>query len=106
MYRLFLSLPLLPFFPSCLLIVSRRVPPAHRGPVRLPRPLDFGPTPPADRRRSLRSPDMPAASGRILTVNGGSSSIKFAAFAPGDPPHLLFTGQIERIGQPGTILRA
>ena len=36
----------------------------------------------------------------ILTINGGSSSIKFAAFESGDPPRPLLKGQIERIGQP------
>ncbi|HTW95609.1 MAG TPA: acetate/propionate family kinase [Tepidisphaeraceae bacterium] len=40
----------------------------------------------------------------ILTVNGGSSSIKFALFSPADPPRRLFDGQIERIGQDGTRL--
>ncbi len=35
----------------------------------------------------------------ILTVNGGSSSIKFALFEPGDPPRRVQSGQIERIGQ-------
>jgi acetate kinase len=38
----------------------------------------------------------------ILTINGGSSSIKFALFEPGDPPRPVRTGQIERIGQPKT----
>jgi len=40
----------------------------------------------------------------ILTVNGGSSSIKFAVFTPGTPPRRRLSGQIERIGQPGTQL--
>ena len=35
----------------------------------------------------------------ILTINGGSSSIKFALFEPGEPPRLVRSGQIERIGQ-------
>ena len=43
---------------------------------------------------------------RILTVNGGSSSLKFAVFDPGDPPRRLLAGAIERIGLPGTTLRA
>jgi acetate kinase len=42
----------------------------------------------------------------ILTVNGGSSSIKFAEFASGDPPTRGISGQVERIGQPGTRLVA
>ncbi len=36
--------------------------------------------------------------GSLLTINGGSSSIKFALFAPGEPPRRVLTGQIERIG--------
>jgi acetate kinase len=40
----------------------------------------------------------------ILTLNGGSSSIKFALFAPGDPPTRSASGKIERIGQSGTTL--
>ncbi len=35
----------------------------------------------------------------ILTVNGGSSSIKFALFEAGEPPRRVKSGQIERIGQ-------
>jgi len=34
----------------------------------------------------------------LLTLNGGSSSIKFALHAMGDPPTPLFTGELERIG--------
>ncbi|BBF63836.1 acetate/propionate family kinase [Acidithiobacillus ferridurans] len=40
------------------------------------------------------------APSRVLTINGGSSSIKFALFEPGEPPRLVQSGQIERIGQP------
>jgi acetate kinase len=42
---------------------------------------------------------------RILTVNGGSSSIKFALFEPGQPFHRILGGAIERIGRPETVLR-
>ncbi len=42
----------------------------------------------------------------IVTVNGGSSSIKFAAFAIGAFPDRLLSGQIERIGSPHTRLVA
>ena len=42
----------------------------------------------------------------ILTVNGGSSSIKFALFDSSDPRKRLLTGQVERIGLPGTRLMA
>ena len=37
----------------------------------------------------------------ILTVNGGSSSLKFAIFEPGDPPSRRLSGRVERIGLPG-----
>ncbi len=43
--------------------------------------------------QGLRGPPL------ILTINGGSSSIKFALFEPGEPPRLVRSGQIERIGQ-------
>ena len=39
------------------------------------------------------------APSRVLTINGGSSSIKFALFEPGEPPRLVQSGQIEGIGQ-------
>jgi acetate kinase len=48
---------------------------------------------------------MKPTSPRILTINGGSSSIKFALFGVGDPPQRLLEGGIERIGQPETALR-
>ncbi len=40
------------------------------------------------------------ASPRILTINGGSSSIKFALFEAGDPLKRILSGGIERIGLP------
>jgi acetate kinase len=42
----------------------------------------------------------------ILTINGGSSSIKFALFDSSDLSRRIVAGQIERIGQSGTKLRA
>jgi acetate kinase len=51
------------------------------------------------------SPSSDPADGRvILTVNGGSSSIKFAIFTFSSPPRRVFSGQVERIGLPGTRL--
>src|SRR5580765_2774458 len=41
---------------------------------------------------------------RILTINGGSSSIKFALFSTDDPPARLLSGQVERIGQADATL--
>lgn len=43
---------------------------------------------------------------RVLTVNGGSSSIKFALFEAGQPPTRWLAGTVERIGSPDTMLRA
>jgi len=37
---------------------------------------------------------------QILTINGGSSSIKFALFEVGDPLRRILEGEIERIGLP------
>ena len=48
---------------------------------------------------------METASPRILTINGGSSSIKFALFEAGDPVKRIFSGAIERIGLPDAALR-
>jgi acetate kinase len=43
---------------------------------------------------------MEPANPHILTINGGSSSIKFAMFEAGDPPTRILDGGIERIGLP------
>jgi len=45
-------------------------------------------------------------SGPVLTVNGGSSSVKLAAFWPGDPPERLLSATVERIGRPEARLVA
>ena len=42
---------------------------------------------------------------RILTINGGSSSIKFALFEGGDPLRRILGGSVERIGLPDSTLR-
>src|SRR5438093_11283525 len=50
---------------------------------------------------------MSQPSGVIVAVNGGSSSIKFAAYpaeAAGEQMERLLAGQIERIGSTGTQL--
>ena len=41
----------------------------------------------------------------ILTINGGSSSIKFAVFEAGNSLQRILVGGIERIGQAGATLR-
>ena len=40
----------------------------------------------------------------ILTINSGSSSIKFALYAAGEPPERLIRGKIHRIGLGDPIL--
>jgi acetate kinase len=48
---------------------------------------------------------MKPAKPRILTINGGSSSIKFALFEAGGPLRRILEGAIERIGLPDSHLR-
>ncbi len=48
---------------------------------------------------------MPAASPCILTINGGSSSIKFALFEAGGALRRILEGGIERIGLPDAAFR-
>jgi acetate kinase len=40
----------------------------------------------------------------VLTINGGSSSIKFALYQTGEPLEQSFRGSVDRIGLPGTNL--
>ncbi|QOY91900.1 acetate/propionate family kinase [Paludibaculum fermentans] len=40
----------------------------------------------------------------VLTINGGSSSIRFALFSAGDPPVRSLHGKLDRIGLGGTVL--
>ena len=50
-----------------------------------------------------RAPELPV----VLTLNGGSSSIKFATYelgTPGAGPRRSLAGQLDRIGRPGTRL--
>ena len=47
---------------------------------------------------------MKPANPRILTINGGSSSIKFALYQVGEPLKRRLYGKIDRIGQRGTNL--
>ena len=48
---------------------------------------------------------MKPAKPRILTINGGSSSIKIALFEAGDSLQRILEGGIERIGQPNATFR-
>ena len=52
-------------------------------------------------------PQDPAPNGTaasVLTVNVGSSSIKFAFFTGGEPPERVLSGKVESIGSPGTAI--
>jgi acetate kinase len=49
--------------------------------------------------KSLRDPSL------VLTINGGSSSIKFALFEAGDTLRRILEGGIERIGLPDASMR-
>jgi acetate kinase len=40
----------------------------------------------------------------VLSINGGSSSIRFAVYGGGEPPARVLNGKIERIGLAGTTL--
>jgi acetate kinase len=40
----------------------------------------------------------------VLTLNGGSSSVRFAVYAAGDTPERRLVGKIDRIGSSGTTL--
>jgi acetate kinase len=52
---------------------------------------------------STGSTDRPLS---VLTINSGSSSLKFALISGDGQPQTQFSGVIERIGQPGSRLRA
>jgi acetate kinase len=49
---------------------------------------------------------MKAVPPHVLTINGGSSSIRFAIFSAGPPARLALAGKVDRIGLRGTTLEA
>jgi acetate kinase len=56
---------------------------------------------PAKERESTRT-----ATPCVVTINGGSSSIRFALYEAGEAPRRLLSGRIDRIGLGGTSLAA
>jgi acetate kinase len=50
--------------------------------------------------------ERPRETAYALTINGGSSSLKFALFTAGEPPRRHLAGRIERIGLPDAFLSA
>jgi len=65
----------------------------HNGQGRAPQPVRVA-------AKSMSTTDQ-----RILTINGGSSSIKFALFDTDAPPRRLLEGSLERIGLPEAVMR-
>jgi acetate kinase len=53
---------------------------------------------------TMQELSMKPADPRILTINGGSSSIKFALYQVGEPLERRLHGQVDRIGLSGTNL--
>ena len=53
----------------------------------------------------IKASPMKPAIPQILTINGGSSSIKFALFKSADPLRRVLVGDIERIGTPEAALQ-
>jgi acetate kinase len=53
----------------------------------------------------MKESSMKPVNPRILTINGGSSSIKFALFEAGDSLQRIMEGGIDRIGLPEATLR-
>ena len=63
--------------------------------------MDFQRSPdPANGPAADVPPDLAPVRSRILAINVGSSSLKFALFTAGDPPRRLVSGRVERIGLP------
>src|SRR2546423_14801525 len=55
-------------------------------------------------RPSAKPKARPAHSRCVLTINSGSSSIKFALYREDSPTTRLLSGKIERIGLPRPVL--
>ena len=53
----------------------------------------------------LMTPANPRILTRILTINGGSSSIKFALFEASESLRRILEGELERIGLPEATLQ-
>ncbi len=52
----------------------------------------------------METKDNAGEAARVLTINVGSSSIRFAFFTGGAAPERVLSGQVERVGAPGTLL--
>jgi acetate kinase len=54
--------------------------------------------------RTARQPAMPSPKARVLALNGGSSSIRFAVYELDETSERIVHGQLDRIGLPGSTL--
>src|SRR3977135_1580642 len=63
-------------------------------------------TPVVDRRETSYCGKTPRMKSCVLTINGGSSSIRFAVYDAGETPLRRLAGKIDRIGLSGTTLVA
>jgi len=52
----------------------------------------------------LKSPASPVEASSLLTINGGSSSIRFALYEEGEPLRRRLVGKVDRVGQSGMTL--
>ena len=52
----------------------------------------------------LKSPASPVEASSLLTINGGSSSIRFALYEEGEPLRRRLVGKVDRVGQSGMSL--
>src|SRR5206468_3351182 len=50
--------------------------------------------------------ETPDSAARVLAINAGSSSVKFALFAPGEPPTEVLREKAERVISPDDVIRA
>lgn len=83
-------------------MTPRQVTPSERE----PRPYGASMSDSARAHPALAAAVVPDAARLLLAVNGGSSSIKFAAFTASPVLQRQFSGQVERVGLPGARLVA
>ena len=60
----------------------------------------------SERAEQSETAGRPEERSRVLTINAGSSSLKFAVFTRSDPPMRRLSGKIERIGGPDARMSA
>jgi hypothetical protein len=63
-----------------------------------------GPARPAESAALANVVRADSAPSSVLSINGGSSSIRFAVYEKGESPRRLLEGKVDRVGQSGTNL--